>query len=114
MYLTRAEANIMKNNSVSQKDVDDINILRKRADPTTVLASIPSKLNALNILFDDRTKELAFELGDHYLNVKRLEKGIIKTAKEGGGLQPYSEYSALLVFPFPDDEIKIHGLTRTP
>jgi hypothetical protein len=114
MHLTRAEANIMVNNSVSQQDVDDINILRSRANPATVLSSIPSMEDALNILFDDRVKELAIEVGDHYLNVKRLEKGIVRIPSEGTGLKPYSEYSDLLAYPFPDDEIKIHGLTRNP
>jgi hypothetical protein len=114
MHLTRAEANIMVNGNVSQQDVDDINILRNRANPSTVLTSIPSMEDALNILFDDRIKELAFEMGDHYLNRKRLEKGIINTPLEGSGFKPYSEYSELLVFPFPDNEVKIHGLTRNP
>jgi len=114
IHLTRAEANIMVNGSVSQQDVDDINILRQRANPSTVLASIPSREQALDIIFDERTKEMAIELGDHYLNVRRLKKGIIKTSQEGIGLKPYSEYSELLVFPFPVNEVNIHGLTRDP
>jgi hypothetical protein len=114
MYLTRAEANIMVNNNVSQQDVDDINILRERANASTVLSSIPSVTDALDILFEDRIKELAFESGDHYLNVRRLEKGIIKIPVEGTGMKSYSEYAGALIFPFPDTEIKIHGLSRNP
>lgn len=112
MYLTRAESDIMVNNAVSQQDVQDINILRNRADATTVLTTIPSKDAALDTIFNDRTKELAIELSDHFLNVKRLQKGIIKTPEEGGGIKSYSEYVNLLVFPFPQNEIEIHGLTR--
>jgi hypothetical protein len=114
IYLIRAEANIMVNNSVSQQDVDDINILRQRANPESVLTAVPTVAEALEILFGDRTRELAFELGDHYLNVRRLEKGIIRTPEEGTGMKPYSEYSDLLVFPFPEREVAIHDLNRNP
>lgn len=114
MYLTRAEAAIRANNSVAQQNVDDINILRSRANATTVLASIPAVEEALTILYEDRVRELAFESADHYLNVRRLEKGIIRIPTEGTGMKPYSEYSDLLAFPFPENEIKIHDLDRNP
>ncbi len=114
IYLTRAEANIMVNNAVSQQDVDDINMLRKRANPDSELASIPTVEEALDILFEDRIKELGFETADHYLNLRRLEKGIVRTPEEGEGKKPYSEYADLLVFPFPVNEAKIHDLNRNP
>ena len=113
MYLTRAEANIMVNGSVNQQDVDDINTLRNRAKPSSVITSIPTKDQALSMLFEDRTKELAFELGDHFLNTKRLKFGIIKTQDEGEGFKTYSEWIELLLYPFPGNEVDIHGLTRT-
>ena len=84
MYLTRAEADIMVNGSVNQQDINDINAIRNRAKPYSVLTSIPTKDQALDLIFEDRTKELAFELGDHFLNTKRLKLGIIKTQDEGG------------------------------
>ena len=113
MYLTRAEANIMKSDAVVQQDVDDINLLRIRGgNPASNLAYIPTVNNALTELYDGRTKELAFELGDHFLNTKRLKREIIQTADEGGGTKSYMEYSELLVFPFPEIEVDIHGLTR--
>jgi hypothetical protein len=114
MYLTRAEADIMNNNAVNQQDVDDINKLRKRANPATMLTSIPTEQEALDLLFDDRVKEMCIELSDHYLNCRRLQKGIIKIPSEGTGLKPYSEYADLLVFPFPINEVTIYGLTRNP
>ena len=113
MYLTRAEANIMVNGSVNQQDVDDINALRNRVKPSSVITSIPTKDQALSMLFADRTKELAFELGDHFLNTKRLKFGIIKTQDEGEGFKTYSEWIELLLYPFPGNEVDIHGLTRT-
>lgn len=113
MHLTRAEANIMVNGSVNQQDVDDINALRNRAKPSSALTSIPTKDQALNMLFEDRTKELAFELGDHFLNTKRLKFGIIRTEDEGDGFKTYSEWIELLLYPFPTNEVDIHGLTRS-
>lgn len=114
MYLTRAEADIMNNNAVNQQDVDDINKLRKRANPSTMLTAIPTEQEALDLIFDDRVKEMCIEMGDHYLNCRRLQKGIIKIPSEGTGLKPYSEYADLLVFPFPINEVTIYGLTRNP
>tara|TARA_A100000164_G_scaffold380596_1_gene428694 strand:+ start:6580 stop:7929 length:1350 start_codon:yes stop_codon:yes gene_type:complete len=113
MHLTRAEANIMINGSVNQQDVDDINVLRNRAKPSSALTSIPTKDQALNMLFEDRTKELAFELGDHFLNTKRLKFGIIRTQDEGEGFKTYAEWIELLLYPFPGNEVDIHGLTRS-
>lgn len=112
MYLTRAESNIMNTGAVSQQDMLDINKLRNRAHASTVINSVLSKQAALDTIYNDRTRELAIEMGDHYLNVKRLQKGIIKTAQEGGGIKPYSEYGDLLTFPFPENEVKIYGLSR--
>ena len=114
LYLTRAEANIMKNNSVSQQDVDDVNLIKNRANASDVITTIPSAQDALEALYAERTKEMAFERGDHYFNTRRLQRGIIKTSSEGSGLKPFSEYADILAFPFPTTEIDIHGLTRTP
>jgi hypothetical protein len=112
MYLTRAESNVMSQQSVSQQDVDDINILRNRANPSSMLSSVPTIEEALNLIFEDRSRELAFELGDHFINTKRLKKGIIRIGQEGAGFKPYAEYADLLVFPFPEIEVAVHGLTR--
>jgi len=114
MYLTRAEANITRNNSVSQQDVDDINILRTRANPATVLTAIPTVSAALDMLYEDRVKELLIEGTDRYHNIYRLQRAIVKTAQEGGGLKPFSEYADLLAWPLPQREVDLHDLTRTP
>lgn len=114
LYLTRAEAAIMNNNSVSQEDLDDINRVIGRGNPDNILTDIPSVQQALDLLYEERMKELAFETDDHYQNVKRLQKPIIQSPSEGGGWKTYSEYSDLLVFPFPDTEVEFHNLTRKP
>ncbi len=112
MYLTRAESNVMVNNSVSPQDVDDLNHVRIRSSPDDVLNGTPSLDEMMEELYMERTRELAFELGDHFLNTKRLRRGIIKIPSEGTGFKSYEEYSDLLVFPFPQIEIDVHGLTR--
>jgi hypothetical protein len=93
MHLTRAESNMMVNGSVNQQDVDDINALRNRAKPSSALTSIPTK--------------------DQALNTKRLKFGIIRTEDEGDGFKTYSEWIELLLYPFPTNEVDIHGLTRS-
>lgn len=112
MHLTRAESNVMISNSVSQQDIDDVNIVRGRAMPEEML-SVPISTNQiLEELYVERTKELAFELGDHFLNTKRLQRGISKISSEGSGIKSFEEYDELLVFPFPQIEIDVHNLTR--
>jgi len=114
LYLTRAEAAIMNNNNVSQADVDDMNAIIGRGNPDNVLEVIPTVQDALELLYEERLKELSYETDDHYLNLHRLEKPIIGSPTEGGELKPYSDYSDLLVFPFPETEIEFHNLDRNP
>jgi starch-binding outer membrane protein, SusD/RagB family len=110
ILLTRAEANIMKNNVVRSQDVADINTVKNRANANDVIMGIPNVTDALEALFNERSKELCFEHGDRFLNTRRLEKGIIN--ESGTGEILYSEYVNQLVFPFPLTEIQIHDLVR--
>lgn len=110
MYLTRAEANIMNTGSVSQQDVDDLNKLIERSLPANALTSIPSKDEMLEFLYKERTREMALEVGDHFLNVKRLKRGIV--SYQGDGYVPYSEYADKVVSIFPDTEMAFHDLNR--
>lgn len=110
MYLTRAEANIMNTGSVSQQDVDDVNKLIERSLPANVLTSIPSKDDMLECLYRERTREMALEVGDHFLNVKRLKRGIV--SYQGDGYVSYAEYADKVVSIFPDTEMAFHDLNR--
>jgi hypothetical protein len=110
ILLTRAEANIMRNNTVSSQDVADINTVKNRAEAADVISGIPDVTDALETLFNERSKELCFEHGDRLLNTRRREKGIINEA--GTGDISYSDYVNRLVFPFPLTEIQIHDLVR--
>lgn len=110
IILTRAEANIKRNNSVSSKDIEDINQIKLRAGSTSLISGSPNVDDFLEELYLERTKELAFEHGDRFLNMRRLKKGIINTS--GSDKIQYSEYVNRLVYPFPISEVQIHDLVR--
>ncbi len=110
MYLTRAESNIMNNNAVNDQDIADINEIKNRAGASGVITGLPSAVATLDIIFNERSKELCFERGDRYLNTRRLEKDIINENGQGG--TAFSQYADLLAFPFPVNEVRIHGLSR--
>lgn len=110
ILLTRAEANIMRNNAVSSQDVADINAVKNRANSNDVITGVPNLVTALEMLFNERSEELCFEHGDRFLNTRRLKKGIIN--EEGTGDISYSDYVDQLTFPFPLTEIQIHNLSR--
>lgn len=114
MYLTRAEANIMRNSSVSQQDVDDINMLRNRANPSTMLGAIPSVDAALDTLYNDRVREMLIDGADRFHNIYRLQRPIVKIPQEGSGWKPFSEYADQVAWPLPQREVDFHGLTRNP
>ncbi len=110
MYLTRAEANIMTNNAVSADDITDVNMVKNRAGATDLIVGMPSITEMLEIIFNERSKELCFEYGDRFLNSRRLEKSIVD--ESGSGSIPFSSYSSLLVYPLPQSEVNIHNLQR--
>ena len=110
MYLTRAEANIMTNNAVSTDDITDVNMVKNRAGATDLIVGMPSITEMLEIIFNERSKELCFEYGDRFLNSRRLEKSIVD--ESGSGSIPFSSYSSLLVYPLPQSEVNIHNLQR--
>ena len=109
MYLTRAEASIMVNGSVSAAAVSDVNMVRNRAGVTPI-AGTPSTADMLEMIYNERSIELCFEYGDRFLNTRRLKKDIV--AEGGNGTIPHSNYNELLVYPIPQSEIDIHNLKR--
>lgn len=116
MLLTRAESNIMKNNSVSQADVDDLNEIINRAYPANAIGSIPSKDEMLERIYVERTLELVAECGDHVQNVKRLQRGIVQIQSEGdtSEYKSYDTYKDKIVSAFPSAEEEYHSLDREP
>jgi hypothetical protein len=100
----------MKNNSVSADDVADVNTVKNRAGASDTVSGTPSQSDMLEIIFNERSKELCFEYGDRYLNTRRLQKSIVN--ENGDGTIPYSEYYNLLVYPIPQSEVDIHNLQR--
>ena len=107
MYLTRAESNIMVNNSVSADDVSDVNMIKNRAGASDVVSGLPNQVAMLEIIFNERSKELCFEWGDRFLNTRRLKKDIIN--ESGDGYVSHSQYNNLLYYPLPDAESRIQN-----
>ena len=110
ILLTRAEANIIRNNAVSAQDIADVNAVKNRAGATDIIVGNPDVSSILGAIYQERSKELAFEHGDRFLNTRRLQKGIIN--QDGAAEIPYSDYVNQLVFPFPITEVNIHDLQR--
>ncbi|MNE16089.1 SusD family protein [compost metagenome] len=89
MYLIRAEANFRNGSQLGATPLDDVNILRERAN-ATLLATVD-----LNAILNERVLELAFE-GQSLPDLKRTKGSI------GGGIQ---WNSSKLVFPIPQREM---------
>tara|TARA_B110000444_G_scaffold149536_1_gene139855 strand:- start:7985 stop:9349 length:1365 start_codon:yes stop_codon:yes gene_type:complete len=107
MYLTRAESNIMVNNSVSADDVSDVNMIKNRAGASDVVSGLPNQVAMLEIIFNERSKELCFEWGDRFLNTRRLKKDIIN--ESGDGYVSHSQYNNLLYYLLPNAESRIQN-----
>lgn len=106
MYLTRAESNIMNSNSVTSTDVADINVVKNRAGAADTITGTPSASAMLDIIYNERSKELCFELFDRLLNSVRLEKDIVD---QNGSTYSYGDYINKLYYPFPQEEIDYHN-----
>jgi hypothetical protein len=60
----------------------------------------------LDIIYNERSKELCFELFDRLLNSVRLEKDIVD---QNGSTYSYGDYINKLYYPFPQEEIDYHN-----
>ena len=110
MYLTRAEANIMVNSTVTAADVADVNTVKNRAGASDTVAGTPGANDMLEIIFNERSKELYNETGDRFFNTLRLQRDIVD--ESGSGTVSYSSYRTLLYNLIPQTEVDIHNLTQ--
>ena len=108
MHLTRAEANIMVNNIVSADDIADVNAIKIRAGAAQMVIGIPTSAEMLEIIYNERSKELYNEWGDRFLNTRRLQKDIVN--ENGSGMTSFNNYSKILYYPLPVSEVDIHNL----
>lgn len=108
MHLTRAEANVMVNNTVSANDIADVNAIKTRAGAAQMVVGNPTKAEMLEIIYNERSKELYNEWGDRFLNTRRLQKGIVN--ENGIGMTSFNDYSKILYYPLPVSEVDIHNL----
>ena len=109
MHLTRAEANIMVNNTVSAQDITDVNAIKNRAGASDVISGTPGASDMLEIIFNERSKELYNETGDRLFNTLRLQRDIV--SESGNGSVPYSTYKSKIYVLLPQSEADIHGFT---
>ena len=68
----------------------------------------PTKEEMLEIIYNERSKELYNEWGDRFLNTRRLQKGIVN--ENGIGMTSFNDYSKILYYPLPVSEVDIHNL----
>jgi hypothetical protein len=93
MYLTRGEANLLSNGNIgSVAPIDDINIVRKRAN-AIAFTSAPTSADFV----DERFRELGFE-GDRVWTLKRLKLNV----------DGYNYDDGKLILPIPQTEIDVN------
>ncbi|MFB9076524.1 RagB/SusD family nutrient uptake outer membrane protein [Flavobacterium procerum] len=105
MYLIRAESNFRLGTAVGDTPLNDINLIRSRANATNFI------LITLDDILAERELELAME-GFAIHDLKRT-KGSIDVNGDGSVLIPYNDNK--LVFPIPLREMDTNGkITQNP
>ncbi len=97
MYLTRAEANFRLGTSVGNSPIDDINIIRQRAELSNLVTL------DLNNILNERKLELAFE-GHLLHDIKRTQGSVAGSNNTNGP----AWNSPRLVFPIPQREMDVN------
>jgi hypothetical protein len=116
LYLSRAEA-AAKLGSVSSA-MSDLNalLLKRWKTGTFTLLQAGSPVEALALLRTERRKELVWR-GLRWIDLKRYNKegaNITLTRQLGSDQYTLAPNSPRYVFPFPDDEISLSGITQNP
>lgn len=94
MLLNRAECNVLLNDNLSQA-LADYNLIRQRAFKTNFVEETSTD-GLLDKIRNERRRELMFEVGDRYMNLRRLQLPLRKTGPEG-----YTQF----LFKIPQEEI---------
>ena len=81
-----------------------------QAGASDTVAGIPGASDMLEIIFNERSKELYNETGDRFFNTRRLQRDILN--ESGNGAIPYSTYNSVLYVLIPQTEIDIHNMTQ--
>jgi hypothetical protein len=100
----------MVNSTVTAADVADVNTVKNRAGASDTVAGTPGANDMLEIIFNERSKELYNETGDRFFNTLRLQRDIVD--ENGSGTVSYSSYRTLLYNLIPQTEVDIHNLTQ--
>jgi hypothetical protein len=76
IYLNRAEAYAESGNLISS--LADLNVIRKRANPSALNFTTTDKQVLLDEIFRERRRELAFE-GHTFFDIARKKRNIVRT-----------------------------------
>lgn len=120
MYLIRAEANAKLGNA--QLAIDDVNLIRTRAELTGTqlytVDNLKGKASILDVVLEERRLELAFEgqrAGDLYRNNRAMVRAYPGFHSLDRYNQTISHDHARVVFFIPDREVKLNtNLTQNP
>jgi len=112
MYLSRAEANFMNGSAIGDVPIDDLNLIRDRANAPEI--EDPLTIN-LALIRGDRYRELCFE--GHALHDMRRWRGQVRAPSGSpwgaGAVLPWNDDR--LVFPIPQREIDVNpNLAQNP
>ncbi|HSV89062.1 MAG TPA: RagB/SusD family nutrient uptake outer membrane protein [Bacteroidales bacterium] len=112
MHLSRAEANFMNASALGDEPIDDLNLIRDRANAPEI--TDPLTIN-LALIQADRYRELCFE--GHALHDMRRWRGQVRTPSGSpwgaGAVLPWNDNR--LVFPIPQREIDVNrNLVQNP
>lgn len=115
MYLIRAECNARSGN-LNAAVVDLNTLLIKRWKTGTFVPFVASTQNAtLNLILNERRKELAFRGCLRWMDIRRLNKegyNIILQRKVNGQVYTLQPNSPLFTLPIPPDEIALSGIQQ--
>ncbi len=116
MYLNRAECLARAGNTVAA--LSDLNTLlvKRWKTGTYVNVTATSSADALSKILVERRKELIWR-GLRWIDIKRLNKegaGISLNRSLNGTTYTLTANSQLFVFPIPDNEIALSGISQNP
>lgn len=117
MYLTRAECNARKGNTIAAlQDLNTIMVKRWKNNGSWLPFTAGSSGEALSIILQERRKEL-IQRGLRWPDIKRLNKegsGIILKRELNGKIYVLNPNDARYALPIPEDVISETGMPQNP
>lgn len=113
MYLIRAEATVLLTPAAKNNAVEDLNVLRRRADVTELDDQLLSAEQVKEAVAQERRTELFLEWAHRWFDLKRTGKASAVLSAMPNKQPWYGDYQ--LLYPIPESEIRLNGqLTQNP